>query len=84
MASVSMAAREAYRDCDASLGPTADSCGADSRFDFTLTFEQSVLSITPYVILLSIAIPRVYHLWKSSRKVRGRSMHVFKLVSGPN
>ncbi|KAJ6782762.1 hypothetical protein PWT90_06010 [Aphanocladium album] len=66
-------------NCDASLGPTASTCGAQSRFDFTLAFEQSVLSITPYAILLSAAIPRVFHLWTHTRKVAGRPFHLAKL-----
>ncbi|KAM3473898.1 hypothetical protein MY5147_004563 [Beauveria neobassiana] len=56
-------------NCDASLGPTASHCGAASRFDFTVAFEHSALSITPYVIFLSAAIPRLFYLWKHNRKI---------------
>ncbi|KAM3563078.1 hypothetical protein MY1884_001448 [Beauveria asiatica] len=39
---------------DASLGPTASHCGAESRFDFTVAFQHSVLSITPYVVFFDL------------------------------
>lgn len=67
--------------CDTSLGPTASHCGAQSRFDFTLAFEQSALAITPDAIFLSAAIPRLVYLWTHECKVAGRLLHLIKLVS---
>lgn len=73
-----------YSQCDASLGPTATDCGTDSRFDFTVAFELSALSITPYAVFLSAAVPRLVHLWTHSRKVAGKPLHVLKLASHSN
>ncbi|ODA80883.1 hypothetical protein RJ55_03843 [Drechmeria coniospora] len=54
--------------CDASFGPSASACHPP-RFDFTLFFEQSILTIVPCVLLLLALIPRVVHLSRSRRKV---------------
>ncbi|KAM3536550.1 hypothetical protein MY4038_000005 [Beauveria bassiana] len=67
-------------NCDASLGPTASHCGAASRFDFTVAFEHSALSITPYVIFLSAAIPRLFYLWKHNRKIIGITFVALQLT----
>ncbi|PMB69814.1 Multidrug resistance-associated protein 1 [Beauveria bassiana] len=67
-------------NCDASLGPTASHCGAASRFDFTVAFEHSALSITPYVIFLSAAIPRLFYLWKHNRKIIGITFVALQLI----
>ncbi|TGO57755.1 hypothetical protein BCON_0062g00250 [Botryotinia convoluta] len=40
-----------------------------ATFDFTLLFEETILSIVPSVLLLFLIPPRIQHLWKSSRKV---------------
>ncbi|KAM3430366.1 hypothetical protein NHJ13734_007781 [Beauveria thailandica] len=51
---------------DASLGPTASHCGAESRFVFTVAFQHSVLSITPYVIFFECRHTATFYLWKHS------------------
>ncbi len=65
--------------CDNHFGPAATGC-ANPRFDFTLVFEQSILSIGPYVALLLAGLPRLYFLWDDSRKVVGRSLSRTKQV----
>ncbi|MCJ1309562.1 hypothetical protein MMC25_003222 [Agyrium rufum] len=56
--------------CPSSLdnifGPVVHECR--SSFDFTLLFEQSILSIAPSAILLLIAPPRLFQLLRSSAK----------------
>lgn len=51
--------QEAWLASDESIGP-----GNDRIFDFTLVFENSILSILPAAFLLLIA---PIHVWKYSR-----------------
>lgn len=51
---------------DNTFGPVVHRCRSD--FDFTLLFEQSVLTIGPAALLLLFAPPRLAKLLKSSKK----------------
>ncbi|KAM5453644.1 hypothetical protein McanCB56680_002853 [Microsporum canis] len=57
------------RDVDLQFGPTV---GPNCRggFDFTLTFEQSILTITPSVLLLLFTPLRLYWLSRASLKTK--------------
>lgn len=49
-------------------------------FDFTITFEQAILSIIPSTILLLAGPPRLFHLSRCQRKTRSKHDYVLKLV----
>jgi len=53
----------------------------DARFDFSLLFEQSILSIGPSAILLLVAPLRILQLSQSSYKVRKHPSKWSKIVS---
>ncbi|KAL2181081.1 uncharacterized protein P884DRAFT_296788 [Thermothelomyces heterothallicus CBS 202.75] len=59
---------------EASFGPSAK-----DRFDFTLTFENAILSIIPSAIFCILAPHRLYLLWRQPHKVAKSPRHVFKL-----
>ena len=52
---------------DNAFGP-AIGANCRSTFDFTLLFEQTILTIAPASILLLLAPPRIWHLLRSSTK----------------
>ncbi|AEO54635.1 hypothetical protein MYCTH_2297404 [Thermothelomyces thermophilus ATCC 42464] len=60
---------------EANFGPSAK-----DRFDFTLTFENAILSIIPSAIFCILAPHRLYLLWRQPHKVAKSPRHVFKLV----
>ena len=65
---------------DSDFGPgVASNC---SSFDFTLTFEDSVLSVLPSSLFILSFLPRIYFLRRSSRKVGNGTFKAAKLV-GP-
>jgi hypothetical protein len=49
-------------------------------FDFTLTFEQAILSIIPSAILLLAGPFRLLHLSRCQRKTRSEHDYFLKLV----
>lgn len=54
--------------------------GCLGGFDFTLLFEETILSILPLsLVLLSLPL-RIAHLFKSERKVYEGLLHNLKLV----
>ncbi|KAH8423784.1 uncharacterized protein LDX57_001542 [Aspergillus melleus] len=61
--------------------------GPSSRlreFDFTLTFEQIILSIIPSVIFLMAALPRLFYLFhRASRTTSGQYYYIPKSVRAP-
>ena len=71
----------------ASCPPTADDVfgpvisGCRQNFDFTLLFEQSILSLLPATLLLLVAPLRLLQLYKASVKTRSASVGQIKLVS---
>lgn len=51
-------------------------------FDFTLLFEDSILSILPSALLLLISPLRILQLWKKARVVKASSyLQATKIVS---
>lgn len=60
---------------EASFGPSAT-----NKFDFTLGFENIILSILPSALFLIIAPQRLFLLKKQSRKVAKSSRSVLKFV----
>jgi hypothetical protein len=68
-----------YTD-DNSFGPFLDLPNR-ATFDFTLLFEEAILSIAPSAILLLLIPPRILRLWKTPRKVIGSYLQTTKIVS---
>jgi hypothetical protein len=54
-----------------------------STFDFTLLFEETILSIAPSALLLLLIPPRILHLWKTPRKVNSSYLLTAKIVGFP-
>lgn len=68
-------------DADEVFGPfISKSCRS---FDFTLTFEHTILSILPSTIFLILAGSRVFHLHGSSLKLSPNYLGAFKAVKWP-
>ena len=65
---------------DNSFGPFLDLPGRET-FDFTLLFEETILSIAPSALLLLLIPPRILRLWKTPRKVTGSYLQTTKIVS---
>ncbi|KAL2071871.1 hypothetical protein VTL71DRAFT_13106 [Oculimacula yallundae] len=63
---------------DHSFGPIVKDCR--SGFDFTLLFEQTILSIGPAALLLLFAPPRLVTLLKSSTKTRFSYLRSIKAI----
>ena len=63
---------------DAHFGIVGPHCRGN--FDFTLVFEQSLLSIVPGSLLLIASAGRIGWLWKKQRMGRDRAWGVAKLV----
>lgn len=63
-----MAYNATIASCDSWFGPLVYDC--NGRFDFTLLFEQSILTIAPSATLLLAAPVRIHHVHKQSRKLR--------------
>ncbi len=63
---------------DDTFGPSVGRCRGG--FDFTLLFEESILSLLPLVLLLGIVPLRILYLFKRSLKVTGRALLLSKLV----
>ncbi|OBT46506.1 hypothetical protein VE00_03330 [Pseudogymnoascus sp. WSF 3629] len=53
---------------DNSFGPFFELPGS-ATFDFTLLFEETILSILPSAVLLLLIPPRILQLWKTPHKV---------------
>jgi hypothetical protein len=52
---------------DDSFGPHAGDCRGG--FDFTLLFEEAILTIVPLGLLLIVLPPRIWYLLKREKKV---------------
>ncbi|KAF4462606.1 Multidrug resistance-associated 1 [Fusarium albosuccineum] len=65
---------------DAAFGPIV---GPECRdgFDFTLTFEQSILVLSPAALLLLVAPFRLFSLYNAPVKVAGHRLRLFKLAA---
>ncbi|RDW57444.1 hypothetical protein BP6252_13782 [Coleophoma cylindrospora] len=64
---------------DNSFGPFFQLPGKET-FDFTLLFEETILSIGPSALLLLAIPPRLVHLWKTPRKVIGSYLLTTKIA----
>ena len=73
-----MASPSCLPQSDDVFGPIVRGCR--SNFDFTLLFEQSILSIGPAVLLLIFAPPRVIRLLRSSKKTLSSRLRLYKTV----
>ena len=69
-------------DTEDLFGPQVKSCLGG--FDFTLLFEESILSIGPMALVLLLVPVRIVYLFRSNRKVHGGPLHIFKLVRKPS
>lgn len=65
---------------DNSFGPFLKTPGRQT-FDFTLLFEETILSILPSALLLLLIPSRIGRLWRTPRKVTGSYLQSTKLVS---
>jgi ATP-binding cassette subfamily C (CFTR/MRP) protein 1 len=66
-------------DIDDSFGPHAATCRGG--FDFTLLFEESILSILPLSLILIVTPFRLWYLFKRPTKVFWSPLLPLKLVS---
>lgn len=67
---------------DDSFGPHAGNCRGG--FDFTLLFEEAILTILPLGVLFLVLPPRVWFLLKRGKKVvAGGKWPTIKIVSAP-
>ena len=63
---------------DNTFGPYAKQCRGG--FDFTLFFEETILSILPLVIILLITPARIWYMIRRTNKVTGSQLFVLKSV----
>lgn len=63
-------------DTQKGFGPSNPWCYGG--FDFTLFFEEIILSIIPFTIVFPVLILRLIRLYKASIKVEGRLWHISK------
>jgi ATP-binding cassette subfamily C (CFTR/MRP) protein 1 len=63
-------------DC---FGPFFELPGRQT-FDFTLLFEDTILSILPSSLLLAVVPVRIAQLWQASRKVTASHLRTIKIV----
>jgi ATP-binding cassette, subfamily C (CFTR/MRP), member 1 len=66
---------------DDTFGPHAANCRGG--FDFTLLFEETILSLSPLAIVLIIAPLRIFYLFKKEKKVVQSPVLSLKLVCLP-
>jgi ATP-binding cassette, subfamily C (CFTR/MRP), member 1 len=64
---------------DNTIGPIVSGCRDD--FDFTVKFEQSILSLVPSACFALLAAARIAWLSRKPRIVAAGSFQVLKLVS---
>ena len=67
-----------HADVDDTFGPTVVGCR--DNFDFTLLFEQSILSLAFSVILILLVPYRIARLCREDVKVHGGRIHTLKQV----
>ncbi|RDW82953.1 hypothetical protein BP5796_04444 [Coleophoma crateriformis] len=64
---------------DHAFGPQVEECVRS--FDFTLQFENLILSVLPSVVFLLLALPRIWILRRKPRRVAGSTLQMIKLIS---
>jgi ATP-binding cassette subfamily C (CFTR/MRP) protein 1 len=65
---------------DNSFGPFLGVSGT-TTFDFTLLFEETILTILPAALLLLLIPLRVLRLWKTPRKITSSNLRTVKIVT---
>ncbi|RBA08624.1 hypothetical protein FPRO05_06904 [Fusarium proliferatum] len=65
---------------DSLFGPSVWTKGCRGGFDFTLSFQESILSILPSAIFLALAGPRAFYLFRSPDKTKRHATYTPKLV----
>ncbi|KAG8669721.1 hypothetical protein FPOAC2_09062 [Fusarium poae] len=66
---------------DGLFGPNVWTEGCRGGFDFTLSFQESILSIAPSAVFLAIAGPRAYYLLKTPDKAKRHATYTPKLIT---
>ncbi|KAH7152137.1 P-loop containing nucleoside triphosphate hydrolase protein [Dactylonectria estremocensis] len=66
---------------DGVFGPSVWVEGCRGGFDFTLAFEESILSITPAAVFLLLTGPRLFYLLKLPDRTKRRAAYTSKLVA---
>ncbi|KAL6878945.1 P-loop containing nucleoside triphosphate hydrolase protein [Trichoderma novae-zelandiae] len=66
---------------DGFFGPAVWADGCRGGFDFTLSFEESILSTLPSALFLLFSIPRAIYLLRSPDKAKRRSAYTHKLIA---
>ena len=66
-------------DLEGKFGPQVDNACLDG-FDFTLLFEESILSVSISALLLSAVPLRIAYLMRQPQKAVGGVLHLAKLV----
>lgn len=57
--------------------------GCRGAFDFTLLFEETILTALPVALLVLLAPPRIWHLLKRPKKVVDSFLLRLKIVCWP-
>ena len=76
-----MATSAFCKQIDNTFGPYAGACRGG--FDFTLLFEESILSILPLALLLIVVPFRISYLVRRTIKVNPSTWLASKLVGAP-
>lgn len=81
MAELSSPVSQECSRLDNSFGPHAGPCRGG--FDFSLLFEETILTILPIGLMLLILPPRIWYLLRRERKVTraGNTLALVKIVS---
>ncbi|KAL7823946.1 P-loop containing nucleoside triphosphate hydrolase protein [Trichoderma gracile] len=66
---------------DGFFGPAVWADGCRGGFDFTLSFEESILSTLPSALFLLFSIPRAIYLLRTPDKAKRRSAYTPKLIT---
>ncbi|KAL6875382.1 P-loop containing nucleoside triphosphate hydrolase protein [Trichoderma longibrachiatum] len=66
---------------DGFFGPAVWADGCRGGFDFTLSFEESILSTLPSALFLLFSIPRAIYLLRTPDKTKRRSAYTPKLIA---
>ncbi|KAM0196950.1 hypothetical protein ACHAPI_005499 [Fusarium lateritium] len=66
---------------DGLFGPSVWTEGCRGGFDFTLSFQESILNIIPSALFLVIAGPRTFYLLRSPDKTKRHATYTPKLIT---
>ncbi|QPC79478.1 hypothetical protein HYE68_010230 [Fusarium pseudograminearum] len=66
---------------DGLFGPSVWTEGCRGGFDFTLSFQESILSIAPSAVFLALAGPRACYLFKTPDKAKRHATYTPKLIT---